>query len=148
MLIKCIQQYENQQYQQHHKMTPFDFLNDINYGKKNLMIDDVDHQVEKQYMPFIVNKGLSYTMDTVIYANEMNIRPNTDKKLQFDYLINTIRRNKRFPKWIKPEEDENIRVIVEYYGYNVQRAKEVLLLHSTKELSQIKEKLNIGGERN
>ena len=129
-------------------MTPFDFLNDINYGKKNLMIDDTDHQVEKQYLPYIVNKGLSYTMDTVIYANEMNIRPNTDKKLQFDYLINTIRRNKRFPKWIKPEEDENIRVIVEYYGYNVQRAKEVLLLHSTKELSQIKEKLNIGGERN
>ena len=129
-------------------MTPFDFLNDINYGKKNLMIDDTDHQVEKQYFPFIVNKGLSFTMDTVLYANEMNIRPNTDKKLQFDYLINTIRRNKRFPKWMKPEEDENIKVIVEYYGYNVQRAKEVLPLHSTKELSQIKEKLNTGGERN
>ena len=129
-------------------MTPFDFLNDINYGKKNLMIDDIDHQVEKQYMPFIVNKGLSYTMDTVIYANEMNIRPHTDKKLQFDYLINTIRRNKRFPKWMKSEEDENIKVIVEYYGYNVQRAKEVLPLHSMKELSLIKEKLNTGGERN
>jgi len=129
-------------------VTPFDFLNDINYGKKNLMIDDIDHQVEKQYLPFIVNKGLSYTMDTVIYANEMNIRPHTDKKLQFDYLINTIRRNKRFPKWMKSEEDENIKVIVEYYGYNVQRAKEVLPLHSMKELSLIKEKLNTGGERN
>ena len=129
-------------------MTPFDFLNDINYGKKNLMIDDIDHQVEKQYLPFIVNKGLSYTMDTVIYANEMNIRPHADKKLQFDYLINTVRRNKRFPKWMKPEEDENIKVIVEYYGYNVQRAKEVLPLHSMKELSLIKEKLNTGGERN
>ena len=129
-------------------MTPFDFLNDINYGKKNLMIDDTDHQVEKQYLPYIVNKGLSYTMDTVIYANEMNIRPYIDKKLQFDYLINTIRRNKRFPKWMKPEEDENIKVIVEYYGYNVQRAKEVLPLHSMKELSLIKEKLNTGGERN
>ena len=129
-------------------MTPFDFLNDINYGKKNLMIDDIDHQVEKQYLPYIVNKGLSYTKDTVIYAKEMNIRPHTDKKLQFDYLINTIRRNKRFPKWMKPEEDENIKVIVEYYGYNVQRAKEVLPLHSMKELSLIKEKLNTGGERN
>jgi hypothetical protein len=129
-------------------MTPFDFLNDINYGKKNLMIDDTDHQVEKQYLPFIVNKGLSFTMDTVLYANEMNIRPHTDKKLQFDYLINTIRRNKRFPKWMKPEEDENIKVIVEYYGYNVQRAREVLPLHSMKQLSQIKEKLNTGGERN
>ena len=118
-------------------MTPFDFLNDINYGKKNLMVNDVDHQVEKQYLPFIVNKGLSYTMDTVIYANEMNIRPNTDKKLQFDYLINTIRRNKRFPKWIKHEENENIRVIMDYYGYNVQRAKEVLSLHSMEEISQL-----------
>tara|TARA_B100000029_G_scaffold474685_1_gene517274 strand:+ start:1003 stop:1401 length:399 start_codon:yes stop_codon:yes gene_type:complete len=129
-------------------MTPFDFLNEINYGKKNLMVDDVDHQVEKQYMPFIVNKGLSYTMDTVIYANEMNIRPYIDKKLQFDYLINTIRRNKRFPKWLKPEEDENIKVIMDYYGYNVQRAKEVLSLHSMEEISQLKEKLDKGGERN
>ena len=129
-------------------MTPFDFLNDINYGKKNLMVNDVDHQVEKQYMPFIVNKGLSYTMDTVIYANEMNIRPYIDKKLQFDYLINTIRRNKRFPKWLKPEEDENIKVIMDYYGYNVQRAKEVLSLHSMEEISQLKEKLDKGGERN
>ena len=101
-------------------MTPFDFLNEINYGKKNLMADDIDHQVEKKYLPFIVNKGLSYTMDTVIHANEMNIRPNTEKKLQFDYLINTIRRNKRFPKWLKPGEDENIKVIMEYYGYNVR----------------------------
>ena len=129
-------------------MTPFDFLNDINYGKKNLMVNDVDHQVEKQYLPFIVNKGLSYTMDTVIYANEMNIRPNTYKKLQFDYLINTIRRNKRFPKWIKHEENENIRVIIDYYGYNVQRAKEVLSLHSMEEISQLKEKLDTGGETN
>ena len=129
-------------------MTPFDFLNEINYGKKNLMVDDVDHQVEKQYMPFIVNKGLSYTMDTVIYANEMNIRPHIDKKLQFDYLINTIRRNKRFPKWLKPEEDENIKVIMDYYGYNVQRANEVLSLHSMEEISQLKEKLDTGGERN
>ena len=68
-------------------MTPFDFLNEINYGKNNLMADDEDHQVEKQYIPFIVNKGLSYSMDTAIHANEMNIRPNTPKKLQFDYLI-------------------------------------------------------------
>ena len=112
------------------------------------MVNDVDHQVEKQYLPFIVNKGLSYTMDTVIYANEMNIRPNTDKKLQFDYLINTIRRNKRFPKWIKHEENENIRVNMEYYGYNVHSAKEVLSLHSMEEISQLKEKLDTGGERN
>ena len=129
-------------------MTPFDFLNEINYGKNNLMADDIDHQVEKKYLPFIVNKGLSYTMDTVLHANEMNIRPNTEKKLQFEYLINTIRRNKRFPKWIKLEENETIKLIMEYYGYNVHRAKEALPLLSTEDLNQIKEKLDKGGERN
>ena len=126
-------------------MTPFDFLNEINYGKNNLMADDEDHQVEKQYIPFIVNKGLSYSMDTVIHANEMNIRPNTPKKLQFDYLINTIRRNKRFPKWIKLEENEQLKLIMEYYGYNVHRAKEVLPLHAIDQINQIKEKLDKGG---
>jgi len=126
-------------------MTPFDFLNEINYGKNNLMADDEDHQVEKQYIPFIVNKGLSYNMDTAIHANEMNIRPNTPKKLQFDYLINTIRRNKRFPKWIKLEENEQLKLIMEYYGYNVHRAKEVLPLHSIDQINQIKEMLDKGG---
>ena len=72
-------------------MTPFDFINEINHGKKNLMADDIDRQVEKKYKPFIVNRGLSYFMDTVFDANEMNIRPNIENKLQFEYLLNNIR---------------------------------------------------------
>ena len=39
-------------------MTPFDFLNEINQGKKDLMVDDIDHQVEKQYNPFIINREI------------------------------------------------------------------------------------------
>ena len=128
-------------------MTPFDFLNEINHGKNDLLEDDIDFQKEKEYKPFIVNKGLSYFMDTVLYANEMNVRPNTDNKLQFDYLINTIRQKKRFSKWHKSMLDENLNVIMEYYGYNVHRAKEVLPLHSIDQINQIKEKLDKGRER-
>ena len=76
-------------------MSPFDFLNEINYGKKNIMIDDI---TEKQYNSFMVNRGLSYFKDTVVIANEMNINHHLDNRLQFDFLINIIRRKRRFSK--------------------------------------------------
>ena len=74
-------------------ISPFDFINAIHYSKENLIVDDWS---EKQYKPFIVNKGLSYGADTVIPANEMNSRPHLDKKLQFSFLINNIVKNSFF----------------------------------------------------
>lgn len=82
-------------------MNPFDFLNEINYGKNNIMVDDI---VEKQYNPFMVNRGLSYFQDTVLMANEMNVNHHLDNRLQFDFFINIVRKRKRFSKWFKPEE--------------------------------------------
>ncbi len=78
-------------------MTPFTFLNEINYGKKDIMIDDI---TEKLYNSFMVNRGLSYFRDTVIYANEMNKHHHLDSRLQFDFLINIIRKKKRFSNGI------------------------------------------------
>jgi len=127
------------------KLTPFDFIKDITHEKKNLMSDDEDKQIENQYTPFIVNRGLSYFIDTVIYANEMNVRPNTDKKLQFDFLINTVRQKKRFSKWHKSEKTKEIELLMEYYGYNVHRAKEVLSLHTKEQLKHIERMLDKGG---
>jgi uncharacterized protein YlbG (UPF0298 family) len=127
------------------KLSPFDFIKDITHEKKNLMSDDLDGQIEKQYNAFIVNRGLSYFMDTVIYANEMNIRPNTEKKLQFDFLINTVRQKKRFSKWHKAVENSELNMLKEYYGYNIHRAKEVLPLHTKDQLKQIKQTLDKGG---
>ena len=78
-------------------MSPFDFINAITFNKNDLIIDEWS---EKQYIPYIINKGLSYGVDTVIPANEMNARSHIDKKLQFQFLINSIRPRKRFNKWI------------------------------------------------
>ena len=88
-------------------ISPFDFLNSINYTKENLIVDEWS---EKQYIPFLVNKGLSYSADTVIQANEMNARPHLEKSLQFQFLINIIRSRKRFNKWIKPQKIEGALV--------------------------------------
>ena len=79
-------------------MSPFDFINDINFGKKNLLKDDDKGILEKEYNSFIINRGLSYFSDTVLYANEMNLRHELDKRMQNDYLLHSIRSKKRFSK--------------------------------------------------
>ncbi len=127
------------------KLTPFDFIKDISHVKENIMRDDVDNEIEKQYNAFIVNRGFSYFMDTVIYANEMNIRSHVDSKLQFNFLINTVRQKKRYSKWHKAEQSDDIQILKEYYGYNIHRAKEVLPLHTKEQLMFIREKLDKGG---
>lgn len=127
------------------KLTPFDFIKDISHVKENIMKDDSDNDIEKQYNSFIVNRGFSYFMDTVIYANEMNIRSHVDSKLQFDFLINTVRQKKRYSKWHKAEQSDDIQILKEYYGYNIHRAKEVLPLHTKEQLMFIREKLDKGG---
>lgn len=127
------------------KLTPFDFIKDISHIKENIMKDDVDTEIEKQYNAFIVNRGFSYFMDTVIYANEMNVRSGVDAKLQFDFLINTIRQKKRYSKWHKAEQSDDIQILKEYYDYNIHRAKEVLPLHTKEQLMFIREKLDKGG---
>ena len=124
-------------------ISPFDFANAINHSKENLIVDDWS---EKQYNPFIVNKSLSYGADTVIYANEMNARPHLEKRLQFDFLINTVRPRKRYNKWLKAETVDVLATVQEYYGYRIDKARQVLPLLSANQLEQIKNKLNRGGK--
>lgn len=126
-------------------ISPFDFINAITYNKNDIMVDD---WAEKQYVPYIVNKGLSYGADTVIQANEMNSRPHLDKKLQFQFLINNIRPKKRYNKWIKAEKIESIEVIKQYYGYSTDKARQVLPLLNQSQIDLIKQKLEKGGINN
>jgi len=96
-------------------VNPFDYLNDINYGKTNIMVDDI---TEKAYNPFMVNRGLSYFNDTVLMANEMNMNAHLDNRLQFDFLINIVRKKKRFSKWAKAQMTDDVEVVKQYYGYS------------------------------
>ena len=124
-------------------MNPFDFVNQILYGKKNLIVDDA---TEKAYVPFMVNRSLSYHYDTIAYANEMNRRHFIDKKLQNDFLLNTVRSRKRpFAKWVKSEKSEDIECIKSIFGFSDTKAREALRLLSDEQIQQLKEKTETGG---
>ena len=126
-------------------MSPFDFVNQILQGKKQLIVDDL---TEKEYLPFIVNRSLSYHKDCVLYANEMNRRHFLDKKMQNDFLLNTIRSQKRpFAKWVKSEKSDDLECIKQVYQFSDTKAKEAARLLSKKQIQQLKEKTDIGGLR-
>lgn len=123
-------------------ISPFDFINAINFSKEDLIVDDWS---EKQYVPYIVNRGLSYGPDTAIPANEMNSRPHLDKKLQFHFLINTVRPRKRFNKWIKAEKSESIEIVKQYYGYSIDKARQALMILTDSQIEHLRKKLEKGG---
>ena len=123
-----------------------DFLKSVNQSKINIM--DKDSLTEGEYLPFVMNRTLSYFLDTVMYANEINTNSHVDNKLQFDFLLNTIRANKRFSRWLKPEENKDLDAIKEYYGYSNQKAREVLDIFPGSQLSLIHEHLDKGGLKN
>jgi hypothetical protein len=123
-------------------MTPFDFIKAISETKENLIVDNL---TEKEYVPFIVNKGLSYFPDTILYANEMNRLHLLEKKPQFLFFINSIRPRKRYSKWLKNELNENVKIISEVYGYSHAKARQVADLFTPDQFKIMKEKLQKGG---
>ena len=123
-------------------MNPFDYVNAINYNKKDIMVDGI---AEKEYNPYIINKALSFFPDTILFANEMNRFHHIDHRLQFDFFINIIRKKQRFSKWLKPSEIENIELIKECYGYSNEKAKSVLTILSNEQIDELKRRMNKGG---
>lgn len=125
-------------------MNPFDYLNAINNTKEDIMVDDI---AEKGYSSFMINRGLSYFNDTVLFANEMNIHHHIDNRLQFDFLINIVRKRKRFSKWLKPEIASDVEVVKEYYGYSNEKARQALTLLTPEQITMIKKKVFKGGRK-
>lgn len=121
---------------------PFDFLNSINSTKVNLL--DKDPENINQYNSFLVNRSLSYFPDTVLISNEMNRLHNLDARLQYDFLINIVRKKKRFSKWDKPQSTD-IECIKEYYGYSDSKAKQIIGLLTSEQIQELKNKVNKGG---
>jgi hypothetical protein len=122
-----------------------DFLNSINSSKKNLI--DSDSKVERLYLPFIVNKCLSYFPDTILISNQINEYPHLDKKMQYDYYLYNIRPKKRFAPWAKKIEDENIDLIKKAYGVSDKKALEILDLLDSEKIEKIKKSQFIGGHK-
>jgi len=126
-------------------MNPFEFIDCINLSKKDVIAEDPT--LEKDYSPFMVNRGLSYFYDTVMYANEMNRNHQAAKKWQFQFLLNSIPKKKRFSKWHKRTEEKSLKLVMEFYGYSSEKAKQALSILTDEQLKTIEEKLKKGGKR-
>ena len=122
-----------------------DYLKAINVSKESLL-DSEDEQWEKKFAPFIVNKCVAPFEDTVMLVNEINQLHHLDKKLQFDFLINSLRRRKRYAPWMKEKKLKNLEYVKEFYGYNNEKAKAALDILDDEQISAIKKKLNKGGK--
>ena len=122
-----------------------EWLNSINTNKNNLIDEDAD--LEKQYPAYVINRCLSGHIDAVMFANEMNKHPNLEKKLQYDFFLNSLRKRKRYSPWLRKEEIEDLDLVKRHYGYSSEKAKQVLNILTREQLSFIRDRLDTGGIR-
>ena len=115
-----------------------DWLNSININKENLI--DEDPLIEKDYPPYIINRCLSGHLDCIMF-------PNLAKKLQYDFLLNSLRKRKRFSPWLRKDQIKDLDLVKRYYGYSNEKAKQVLNILTTEQLSHIRDRLETGGKR-
>tara|TARA_B100000579_G_C22491959_1_gene692806 strand:+ start:240 stop:620 length:381 start_codon:yes stop_codon:yes gene_type:complete len=123
-------------------MNPFEFSNSITYTKQDIM-NDLN---EKEYAPFLVNRSLSYHQDCILYANEMNSRFDVSHRLQYHYLLNTIRKRKRFAKWSKPELIDDLKIVMDYYSVSREKAEEYLTILTKSSIEVLKRRMKKGGK--
>ena len=121
-----------------------DYLNAINHKKEDLMVSE-DEFWEKRYPAYIVNKALSAFAECVLYVNEMNRLHHLDKRLQFQFFLNSIGPKKRFSKWLRSTKIKNLEYVKEYYGYSNEKAKQALDILDDEQIEHIKSIINRGG---
>ena len=122
-----------------------EYLNSINKTKQNLMDGD-DPLSEKKYSSFIMNKCLAPFNDTIMLVNEMNFHHHLDSKLQYDFLLNSLRKQNRYAPWMKASKTKNLECVKEFFGYNNEKAKSALNILNDEQIAYIKTKLNKGGK--
>ena len=104
-----------------------------------------DAEFERDYIPYFVNKSLSYYADTALAANEINTRPNIDNKNQYRFLVYSVPKRRRKPIWVKPVKDKILNIIADYYGVSLEKAEPYMNILSEKQINIIIDEMNLGG---
>lgn len=127
-------------------LTPFDFIKSASQNKKDLIRgSEYPEMAEKQYNAFIINRGFSYFEDTILHANEMNMRSHLFEDAQYRYYLGVLRTRNRFSKWHKAEKNKDLDAIQEVYSVSRVVAKQYLKVLSKDQLATVHEKLEKGG---
>tara|TARA_B100000902_G_scaffold391700_1_gene442803 strand:- start:4312 stop:4692 length:381 start_codon:yes stop_codon:yes gene_type:complete len=120
-----------------------DWLNSINFNKENLIKENPD--IVKQYPPYIVNRCLSGHIDAIMFANEMNKQNHLDKDMQYEFLLHSIRKKKRFSPWLRQEKIADLELVKKYYGYSNEKAQQALKILLPEQIEYMRKKLDTGG---
>ena len=121
-----------------------DWLNSINMTKENLLGDRAE---EKEYPAFIINKCMSGQVDTVLFANQLNLNHQLPNKLQYDFYLNSIRKKKRFSPWLRKEKIKDLDAVKSYYGYSNEKAMQALKILNKEQIDHIYKRLDVGGTK-
>ena len=120
-----------------------EILSSINHNKENILRDR-DEREEKQYAPYVINRCLSYFPDTIFLVNSMNCIPNVDKRMHYEFLLTSVRKRKRFSKWLKKEQDVRLDWIKEYYNVSEKKAREYISFLTDEQIEDIKSRTTFG----
>ena len=120
-----------------------DWLNSINLNKKNLFEEDPD----AKYPSYVINRCMSGHLDTVLFANEMNLNHHLDSEMQYSFYLNSVRKRKRFSPWLRKDEIKDLDLVKRYYGYSNEKAKQALRILTKEQLNFIKSKFETGGTK-
>jgi len=105
---------------------------------------EVTEDNKKDYVPFVVNRALSFHLDCLLAANEMNKLPGLDPVMQYHYLIGSVRKYKRpFKKWLKREKNDKLNSVKKYYNFSTAKAKEALLCLTGEQLDEIRKETEV-----
>ena len=116
----------------------FDWVKSIN--EKNY----INHV--RDYNPYLTNTALSYSMDTIMFSNEMNQYPNLPPQCQYDFLYHSVRKGKRFNKWYKEEHTPYLEEVMTYYNYSKAKALQALQVLTQEQLRDIVKSMDKGGQ--
>lgn len=123
-----------------------DWLSSINIKKNNLLKED--SSAIKDYPPFVINRCLSAHVDSILFANEMNLNSHLPKDIQYQFYLNTLGKKNRYAPWLKKSKVEYLEYVKQYYGYSDEKALQVLKILNKEQLTFIKNKFTIGGMKN
>jgi hypothetical protein len=122
-----------------------DILNSINLTKD---VDLIDEYNKTDYVPFLINRGMSFYPETILHANFLNSNSHLDRILQYKYYLYSVKKKKRFSKWLSNSKTpEKILIISKFYGISINKAKEITDMITSEDLDNMKNYLDTGGTK-
>ncbi len=113
-----------------------DILPSIQVTKKHVFQSEVEY---KDYSPFLINRALSYNLDCLFQAQEMNQRWDLSKELQYQFLLNSIAPKKRYGgSWGKKKTSENLKLVMKHFHYSQSKAADALRILTEEQLENIR----------